>query len=247
MSWFPVDDAFHGHPKARRAGFEALGLWVISGSYCMAYLTDGFVPAWFVKEKPRGPALAKRLVDAELWIVGEKDGEKGWWFHDWKPECTKAHVAEVRKKARQRKAKSRESQKWSHVTEHVTDAEPDAGVLGLANPTQPNPTHSSVETLGGEGPVSNARGTTPRPQCHDHPDGNASTPCGACQARREWDTQHEAQVAADEIAQRRAARATAEAARKACHTCAGGGWVLAADGTPVEPAVRCEHRETANA
>jgi len=108
MSWFPVDDAFHSHPKARRAGMEAIGLWTVSGSFCMAYLTDGFVPEWFVREKPRGLALAKRLVEAELWRVGRNGDEAGWWFHDWKPECTKEKVEEARAKARERKRKSRE-------------------------------------------------------------------------------------------------------------------------------------------
>lgn len=249
MSWFPVDDAFHGHPKARRAGFEAIGLWTVSGSYCMSYLTDGFVPEWFVKEKPRGLTLAKRLVAANLWIPGmNEDGEPGWWFHDWKPECTKAHVLEVRKKARDRKAKSREreSQQRSQVTGHVTEGERDAGVLGLANPTQPNPTHSLVETLGGEGPESNPRNTTPRPQCPKHPDGNAATPCRACQAGRQWDEHQAATTEADDLERRRAAKAAAETARAACCRCAGGGWILDTDGTPLEPAVRCDHQPQAN-
>ncbi|WP_254427621.1 hypothetical protein [Mycolicibacterium conceptionense] len=134
MSWFPVDDAFHSHPKARKAGMEAVGLWTLAGSHCMAYLTDGFVADWWVKEKPKGPTLARRLVNAELWRVGEKGDEKGFWFHDWKPECTKAHVLAAREKARQRKAKSRESQRESRVTDDVSSA-------SCLVPTQPNPTH----------------------------------------------------------------------------------------------------------
>ena len=305
MSWFPVDDAFHGHPKGRRAGLEAIGLWTVSGSYCMAYLTDGFVPAWFVHEKPKGKTLAKRLVDAGLWVPGEKDCEPGWWFHDWKPECTKAHIADVRKKARDRKAKSRESRGESRVTDgvtvdlnertshskplrnggspsgflsenealsaqvdphqgagesgsrnpltsnntrlsRVTAAEQDGGVLGY---TQPNPTQpiTSSGQERGEGPESNARNTPPRPHCHDHPDGNASTPCGRCQARREWDKHHAAELEADELERRRAAKSADMRALAECTTCDEFGWLLGPDRTPVEPGVRCTHHLQAQA
>lgn len=83
MPWFNVDDGFHSHPKGRKAGLEAIGLWTIAGSYCMSYLTDGFVSEWVVKSWPKGPALAKKLVAVGLWIPTEKDGDKGFQFHDW--------------------------------------------------------------------------------------------------------------------------------------------------------------------
>jgi len=40
MPFFRTDDQMHGHPKARRAGLSALGLWDMSGSHSMAYKTD---------------------------------------------------------------------------------------------------------------------------------------------------------------------------------------------------------------
>jgi hypothetical protein len=109
----------------------------------MAYLTDGFVPEWFVKEKPRGLALAKRLIDSGLWHCAEKDGEQGFQFHDWKPECTKEHVMAVREKARQRKAKQRESQGESRVTDGGTHA-------SVPPTTQPNPTQPIKKNSGRE-------------------------------------------------------------------------------------------------
>jgi hypothetical protein len=50
MPHFRVDDALHSHPKAQRAGDEAIGMWTRAGSFCMAYLTNGFVPEWWVKQ-----------------------------------------------------------------------------------------------------------------------------------------------------------------------------------------------------
>jgi hypothetical protein len=108
MPHFRVDDGLNNHPKARQAGLEAMGLWSLCGSYCMAYLTDGFVPEWYVKSWPKGAALAKRLVTARLWYPAEVDGECGWSYHEWRQD-TKAQILADREKARQRKARQRES------------------------------------------------------------------------------------------------------------------------------------------
>lgn len=239
MSWFPVDDAFHSHPKARKAGLEAVGLWTLAGSHCMAYLTDGFVAEWWVREKPKGLALAKRLVSAGLWRVGECDGEKGFWFHDWKPECTKAHVTAMREKARQRKAKSRESQGASRVTEHVTDAVSPASCLV---PTQPNPTQpiSSLVTSGGE--VTSVDANEPPPRCPKHLSHTDPPPCHRCRKAREANEDWHA----GEFERRRAAREVAKAIADNCRRCQGTNWIHGPDGKPLEPAVKCNHQEVIN-
>lgn len=249
MSWFPVDDGAHSHPKMRRAGLEAVGLWTVSGSFCMAYLTDGFVPEWFVKEKPRGAALAKRLVEAGLWTAGTNGEEKGWWFHDWKPECTKARIQEARESARIRKQKSRDQnrdkQRQSRVTEPVTDEGRHAGVLGYpAQPSPAQPNKRSLVTSGGG--VASVDAHDPRPQCPKHPDGNPNDEnCRGCKRIREWDEQHTADAEADDLARQRATRALAAQALTACGLCDDAGWLLDHDGLPHEPAIRCQHQETA--
>lgn len=83
MTWFKVDDSLAGHPKPRRAGLAAMGLWVVAGAFCGQNLTDGFVPCWYVASWPRGKSHALALVDAGLWHVSERDGEAGWQFHEW--------------------------------------------------------------------------------------------------------------------------------------------------------------------
>lgn len=83
MGWFKVDDQLHGHPKPRRAGLEAIGLWAVAGSHSSAYKGDGFVPAWYIDSWPKGKKLAAQLVAAGLWTPGEKDGLQGYYFHDW--------------------------------------------------------------------------------------------------------------------------------------------------------------------
>lgn len=103
MPWFKVDDNFHSHPKARRAGLEAIGLWSLAGSHAMDYFTEGFVPQWFVSSWPNGKRIAERLVAAGLWEVGEKDGEQGWLFHDWHERQPSKEQYEAKKEATQKR------------------------------------------------------------------------------------------------------------------------------------------------
>jgi len=83
MPYFYVDDHAHSHPKFRRAGLEAVGLWTMAGSWARAHKQDGFVPEWFVATWPKGMRLAAALVVSELWSPATQGGEDGWTYHDW--------------------------------------------------------------------------------------------------------------------------------------------------------------------
>ncbi|WP_156316598.1 hypothetical protein [Leucobacter japonicus] len=108
MAWYKVDDQLHAHPKARRAGLEAMGLWTLAGSHAMSYLTDGFVEAWFVESWPHGSDLAGELVREGLWL--EVPG--GWQFHDWgKYQPTRESVLADREAAAARMKAVRENRK----------------------------------------------------------------------------------------------------------------------------------------
>lgn len=222
-----MDDAFHSHPKARKAGLEAVGLWTLAGSHCMAYLTDGFVPEWWVKEKPRGATLAKRLVAAGLWRNAKRDGEQGFQFHDWKPECCKAHVLSNRERARIRKQKQRESR----VTDHGTDAVSPASCLV---PTQPNPTQPITSMEISSGVVTEVDAHEP-PTCRKHPGGNAEMPCAACGRRRKWESAQEEARKRDELDSRRRLKEL----RENCPLCLGTNVVEVSDGA----ARKCDHQQ----
>lgn len=127
IAWFKVDDQLHSHPKARRAGLEAMGLWLLAGSHCMSYLTDGFVEAWFVQSWPHGEELAGKLVQAGLWL--EADG--GWQFHDWEKfqptrESVKAdrHAAAERMRRVRANRKGGSGEQGSNVPESFGDGSP---------------------------------------------------------------------------------------------------------------------------
>ncbi len=101
MTWFKVDDGLHAHKKAARAGVHAMGLWVLAGSWCADQLTDGFIPDYMAARLDRDfEDNAERLVEAGLWAAADKDGDKGWQFHDWterQPTREEAQIAAARK------------------------------------------------------------------------------------------------------------------------------------------------------
>lgn len=111
MPWFKVDDKLHSHRKVIRAGIPAMGLWVVAGSWCADQLGDGFVPDYVAERlDPDFAEHAAALVSAKLWIAGEKDGESGWYFHQWSDDGrqpTSESVNAKRDEARVRMAKLR--------------------------------------------------------------------------------------------------------------------------------------------
>lgn len=106
MAWFNADDKMHSHPKPRKAGLEAMGLWLVCGTYCTDYLTDGLVPAWYVDSWPKGKQLAQKLIKAGFWTPTEEDYR----FLSWDEyQRTKKQVEEDKAKARERKAAWRQN------------------------------------------------------------------------------------------------------------------------------------------
>ena len=68
MTWFRLDDAFHGHPKVRRAGNAAVGLWVRCATYSAQYDLDGRIPA-DVAESYGRPREIDAVTSSGLWVA----------------------------------------------------------------------------------------------------------------------------------------------------------------------------------
>ena len=113
MPWFMVDDKLHSHRKTVRAGVQAMGLWVIAGSWSADHLEDGFVPSYVADRIDRDAEMhAAELVTAGLWLVAEKNGDQGWQFHDWDEfQPTREAVEAKREAARERMARVRGNRK----------------------------------------------------------------------------------------------------------------------------------------
>ena len=151
MVWFKVDDKMHSHPKARKAGVEAMGLWVLCGSWSSDQLTDGFIPDYIADSFARNaPKLAASLVSSGLWEPAERDGDTGWIFHEWdERNPTRSDVESKRGEERQRKADWRASKKAkaSQSEARVPD------VSQWDNFVHPDGTTSSVPDVSQESPL----------------------------------------------------------------------------------------------
>lgn len=120
MPWFKTDDQFHSHPKPRRAGLAAVGLWNLAGSYSMGYKLDGFVPAWWVADFPQGRKHAEALVRVGLWENAIRDDEPGYLFHDWSHYQPMADEIEANREAareRQRAFRARRRERKEAATD----------------------------------------------------------------------------------------------------------------------------------
>lgn len=107
MAWFKVDDKLHDHRKARDAKKAAMGVWVLAGSWSADNLTDGFIPKRILTRWGT-PTDARKLVESGLWREGIKDGENGWFFHDWELfQPTRNAVEERRRKSAEKIARWR--------------------------------------------------------------------------------------------------------------------------------------------
>lgn len=227
MPHFRVDDALHSHPKAQRAGDEAMGMWARAGSFCMAYLTNGFVPDWWVKQQSKGPQKARRLVAAGLWHGGaEQDGERGYMFHEFVGpgrQDSREQIEADRQKWRKKKQRQREvSHEVSTDPSPIVSPAMSPGDTSGESPGEswvlPNTnTNPLVVTSGGEVTKADARdGNSPPPEtCPKHRDNPNPPDCGACagyrRRRAAWDEQHTTALAN--------ARAAFWAGVRACPDC----------------------------
>lgn len=78
MTWVKVETGFPRHPKVMGLSDKAFRTYLEALCYCAELLTDGYVPAEFVR---RRRAAAAQLVNARLWTP-TPDGD-GYLVHDY--------------------------------------------------------------------------------------------------------------------------------------------------------------------
>jgi hypothetical protein len=76
MPWFNADDKMHGHPKVRRAGLEAIGLWVLAGAHSVANGTPGFISRESLRSLTTKRKPLKLLIQEGFW----QERPDGWTF-----------------------------------------------------------------------------------------------------------------------------------------------------------------------
>ena len=242
MAWFKVDDGFANSKPVlripRRYRAQAVGLWVMAGTWCAKELTDGYVPDYVLDDLASTPAVAQHLVRSGLW----ENADGGWQFVGWaKYQFTKEQVltrrteeAERKKKAREAKQKPVDQQELGGVPgmSHADTVRIPAGKSAesaLPDQTRPDPNPSLV-TYGGE--LTQASANEP-PPCSQHGDENSHTPCGACRGRRLWLESREESAKLHQIEERRRLKEL----RDNCSRCQGTNTVEIRDGL----VVKCDH------
>lgn len=159
MPWFKVDDKLHDHRKARLAGCNAMGLWLMAGSWSAANITDGFVPVAVISRWDRQwQKLADRLLAAELWTTAEQHGEPGYQFHDWSEfqphsddvKADRKTLSEKRRLAGRSGAKSRwngDGKNGKAMANGMANEWQDTWQSDGPDPTRPDPTTNGSQNL----------------------------------------------------------------------------------------------------
>lgn len=168
MPWFKVDDRLHASRKVRRIPrplrLEAMGLWVISGSWAAGEGLDGFVPDYMVEEFGGRQKLVDALVAAGLW-VSVPDGTA---FHAWTEYNPDSETVQAGREAKSDGAKHANHKRWhvkrrtkvpgcewcfpnTSVTDQITDNDPIGYPIPTdddanpPDPTRPDPTSKEVK------------------------------------------------------------------------------------------------------
>lgn len=118
MPWFAVDDGFDTHPKVRKAGNAAAGLFCRLGAHCARHLTDGHVDRATVRDYGSPAQLAKLTTAGLLHAAGhdcprcEQPEDGGYVLHDFLDyNRSRKQIEAARESGRRRQNKGRETQR----------------------------------------------------------------------------------------------------------------------------------------
>lgn len=111
MTYSQFDDALDGHPKRRKVGWEAFGLWCGMVIHCGKYLTDGHLDSEWLEEAVPQPRRRTKLLDLLLeQRMVHRNGDGGLVVHDYlEHNPSREEVLERRRKAAEKKRAQRMS------------------------------------------------------------------------------------------------------------------------------------------
>ena len=163
MAWFKVDDNFYDHPKVDELSLEAVGVWLLCGTYSARHLTDGYIPVRRAYRMGADENVIQELTEAELW----HEVEGGYQFHNWSEyQPTKDSVEEARKKERDRKREYRRNKQGQYTgqQEDVPEVSQRDSTRDSQRPSdQPDPTRPDPTSLSKDRDTSDSADAEPRP------------------------------------------------------------------------------------
>ena len=171
MTWVRLDDQYHNHPKVLGLSDAAYRLHTGAICYCAEFLTDGLLPAGWIREKR--PDLVAECVSARVW---DRHEDGSYWVHDYLDyNPSGAQVRSAREQERDRKAAWRagttrdQSGQYASVPPSVPPGQPTGlppSVLPLPSPSpSPSPCLSlpseDLSETSGSGPASDVDSGVP--------------------------------------------------------------------------------------
>lgn len=140
MAWARFDDRFHGNPKVLGVWHtcpEAIGLYVMSVTYCSQQETDGEVPDWFIQTLVAGKAQRNRLTGALENAGLFEPTSAGFCIRDYlEYNPSKAQLKAKRDAQKQRRLRQKTVERANSVPARTQHA--DAAVIAPV-PTRPDP------------------------------------------------------------------------------------------------------------
>lgn len=146
MAWARFDDRFHGNPKVMGVWHtcpEAIGLFVMSVTYCAQHETDGLVHDWFLQTLQPTKSKRQRLTSALLNAGLFTEHEAGYLINDYlefNPSKADLEARREAERTRRERAKSRKRD----ATHESRAQHADAGVI-YPDPSRPVPTRGCRE------------------------------------------------------------------------------------------------------
>lgn len=140
MPWFAVDDGFTTHPKVRKAGNAAAGLFVRLGAHCAKHLTEGLIDGPTVRDYGSAAQIQKLVTVGMLHAAGHNCGRcqqpepGGYVMHDYLDyNRSRKQVETARESGRKRQQKGRERQSEARP---AADSDAKRGANGPQNEPQ---------------------------------------------------------------------------------------------------------------
>lgn len=116
MPWFALDDGFDTHPKVRKAGNAAVGLFVRLGVHATKHLTEGHLDGAIVRDYGTDATVRKLITVGMLHGPGHacqrcpQPAEDGYFIHDYLDyNKSRAQIEAAREAARKRQQRGRDS------------------------------------------------------------------------------------------------------------------------------------------
>src|SRR5690606_27308926 len=116
MAWFALDDGFDTHPKVRKAGNAAVGLFVRLGVHATKHLTEGHLDGDIVRDYGTAATIRKLVTVGMLHAPGHgcprcpQPAVDGFYIHDYLDyNMSRAQIEAAREAARKRQQRGRDT------------------------------------------------------------------------------------------------------------------------------------------